>query len=182
MLLADSSAVEFDTVVAASGVLDVLPRVQRLRLAAEHAGRLAHVWADEHSVHVLIGGEHVRTSASNLTSADLEDLRLRGARPAGPPPVAAVAARSSKLPAGTVVEVTRAVDAAGFCQLDGALSTSGRPWPSSKWHSALTGTSSTLSPTACSPRPCRRRSLRSDESTFEAPASRTIRCPHLPPA
>ncbi|MFJ1673206.1 hypothetical protein ACIOK4_44040 [Streptomyces bottropensis] len=87
--------------IADSGVLNILPRVQRLRLPAEHGGRLAHVWVDEHSVHVLIGGEHVRTAASNLTSGDLEELRYavpaRRARPTPSRPAPAVSppARSS---------------------------------------------------------------------------------------
>jgi hypothetical protein len=74
-----ANAVEFDTVIAASGLLSVLPRVQRIKMGAERAGRLAHVWADEHSVHVLIGGELVKTVASNLSATDLHELRLRGA-------------------------------------------------------------------------------------------------------
>ena len=81
-----SSAVEFDTVIAASGVLSVLPRVQRVRMSTADAGRLAHVWADEHSIHILLGGQLVKTVASNLAPADLSELRMRGAAPAGPPP------------------------------------------------------------------------------------------------
>ncbi|MBH1934531.1 IS481 family transposase [Streptomyces sp. AV19] len=121
------NAVEFDTVIAASGVLSVLPRTQRLRIAAKYAGHAAHVWADEFSVHVQIGGEHIRTAASNLTVADLEELRLRGARPAGPPPVAVTAARGKKLAAGAVVELTRAVGGDGFCQLGGQALKVGTP-------------------------------------------------------
>ncbi|MFI9082304.1 hypothetical protein ACIGW8_38870 [Streptomyces sioyaensis] len=74
---------------------------------------------DEFSVHVQIAGEHIRTAASNLTTTDLEELLLRGARPAGPPPVTATAARDQKLAAGAVVELTRLVDGNGFCQLGG---------------------------------------------------------------
>ena len=37
------NAVEFDTVIAASGVLSVLPRAQRLHMAAKYAGYAAHV-------------------------------------------------------------------------------------------------------------------------------------------
>jgi hypothetical protein len=107
------NAVEFDTVIASSGVLNVLPRVQRLRMAPKYAGHPTHVWADEFSIHVQIGGEHVRTTPSNLTAADLEELRLRGARPAGPPPAATSAARGKKLAADAVVELTRSVDGAG---------------------------------------------------------------------
>lgn len=113
------NAVEFDTVIASSGVLSVLPRVQRLRMAPKYAGHPAHVWADEFSVHVQVGGEHVRTAPSNLTAADLDELSLRGARPAGPPSAATTAARDRKLATDAVVELTRTVDGDGFCQLGG---------------------------------------------------------------
>ena len=65
-------------VVARSGLLSVLPRVQRVRMAATHIGQLAHVWADEHSLHIQIGGELVKTVASNLAATDLHELRMRG--------------------------------------------------------------------------------------------------------
>jgi hypothetical protein len=80
-----AGAVEFDTVIAGTGLLSVLPRVQRVKIGAERAGQLAHIWADEHSVHILIDGTLIKTMASNLAPADLNELRLRGARPAGPP-------------------------------------------------------------------------------------------------
>ncbi|MEU1276351.1 IS481 family transposase [Streptomyces sp. NPDC005799] len=112
-------AVEFDTVIAASGLLSLLPRVQRIGLGTALAGQLAHVWADEHSVHILIGGQHVRTVASNLNAENLDELRMRGANPAGPPPTVAIAARNTRLPVGAVIEVIRAVDGAGFCRVSG---------------------------------------------------------------
>ena len=103
--------------------LSVLPRIQRIRTDPEHAGQLAHVWADEHSLHILIGGTLVKTAVSNLAPADLSELRLRGARPAGPPP-AATAARNARLPAGAVIEVDRTVDSSGS-SCSAAL---GSPW------------------------------------------------------
>ncbi|MBN9097950.1 MAG: IS481 family transposase [Pseudonocardia sp.] len=111
-----SNAVEFDTVIAASGVLNVLPRVQRVRMSTTDAGRLAHVWADEHSIHILLGAQLVKTVASNLAPADLAELRMRGAAPAGPPPSSAVA-RNGRLPAGAVIEIDRAVDRDGSLTL-----------------------------------------------------------------
>jgi len=111
-----SNAVEFDTVIAASGVLNVLPRVQRVRMATTDAGRLAHVWADEHSIHILLDAELVKTVASNLAPADLAELRMRGAAPAGPPPSSAVAG-DGRLPAGAVIEIDRAVDRDGSLTL-----------------------------------------------------------------
>ena len=75
-------AVEFDAVIAASGLLAVIPRVQRIRMGAERAGQRAHIWADELSVHVLIGGELIKTVPSSLTAEELAELRMRGASPA----------------------------------------------------------------------------------------------------
>ncbi|WP_327007063.1 IS481 family transposase [Dactylosporangium sp. NBC_01737] len=118
LLPAGVNAVEFDTVIAASGVLNVLPRAQRVKLGLAHAGQLAHVWADEHSVHVLIGGQHVRTVPSSLSTEDIHELRLRGAVPAGPPP-ANPATRNRLLPAGAAVEVDRTVNADGSITLGG---------------------------------------------------------------
>jgi hypothetical protein len=69
--LAGVNAVEFDTVLAVSGVRNVLPRAQRIKMGVVHAGQLAHVWADEHSVHVLIGGQLIRTLPSGLSTDDL---------------------------------------------------------------------------------------------------------------
>jgi hypothetical protein len=113
-----AGAVEFDTVIAGTGLLSVLPRIQRIRMGSQHAGQLAHVWADEHSVHILVSGALVKTAASNLAPADLSELRLRGARPAGPPPAAA-AARNGRLPAGAVIELDRNVDSSGILMLGG---------------------------------------------------------------
>ncbi|TNC28633.1 IS481 family transposase [Amycolatopsis alkalitolerans] len=56
-----AGAVEFDTVIAPSGQLTVLTGVQRIRLGAPRGGQRAHLWADEHSIHVLIDGELVKT-------------------------------------------------------------------------------------------------------------------------
>jgi hypothetical protein len=82
-----------------------------------HIGQLAHVWADEHSIHIQIAGKLVKTVASNLTAADLHEIRLRGASPAGAPPATMAAARNATLPGGAVVEVDRSVDSSGTCQL-----------------------------------------------------------------
>jgi transposase InsO family protein len=118
LLPASVNAVEFDTVIAASGVLSVLPRAQRIKMGPTHAGQPAHVWADEHSVHILIGGQLVRTLPSNLSTQDLHELRLRGAVPAGPPP-ADTATRNRSLPAGAVVEVDRTVNVDGVISIGG---------------------------------------------------------------
>jgi transposase InsO family protein len=112
------NAVEFDAVVAASGLLSVLPQAQRIKMGPDRAGALAHVWADEHSVHILIGGRLVKTVPSALSTQDLHELRLRGAVPAGPPP-ADPAPRNRRLPAGAVIEVDRTVAADGTIGLAG---------------------------------------------------------------
>ena len=118
LLPAGVHAVEFDTVIAASGLLSVLPRVQRIKMGPDRAGQRAHVWADEHSVHVLIDDKHVKTVASALSTEDLHELRLRGATPAGPPPATGVP-RNRSLAGGTVIEVDRTVDASGVIGLGG---------------------------------------------------------------
>jgi transposase InsO family protein len=114
-----AGAVEFDAVIAASGLLSVIPAVQRIRMGADRAGQLAQVWADEHTVHVLIDGQLVRTVPSNLNAEDLQHLAMRGARPAGPPPAPSSPARLNTIPAGTVIELDRALDEGGFAQLAG---------------------------------------------------------------
>jgi hypothetical protein len=40
-------------------VVGVIPSIQRIRVGAERAGQLAHVWVDERSVHISIGGDLV---------------------------------------------------------------------------------------------------------------------------
>jgi hypothetical protein len=115
--------VEFDTVIAGTGLLSVLPRIQRIRMGPQHAGQLAHVWADEHSVHILIGGTLAKTAASNLAPADLGELRLRGARPAGPPPAAAAARNRGFPPARSSRWTARPTAASTSCS-----AAPGLPW------------------------------------------------------
>ena len=94
-------------------------RVQRLKMGPALAGQAARVWADEVTVHVSIGGQLVKTVPSSLDAEDLAELRMRGAAPAGPPPALPAPARADALPAGTVIEVDRAVDANGIADLAG---------------------------------------------------------------
>jgi transposase InsO family protein len=114
-----AGAVEFDTVISPSGVLGVIPAVQRIKMGAERAGQLAHVWADEFSIHVLIGGQLVKTVPSCLDAEDLATLTMRGASPAGPPPAAPAPRKAGALPGGTVIEVDRSVDGNGVADLGG---------------------------------------------------------------
>jgi transposase InsO family protein len=119
VLSPSGEAVEFETVISASGVLSVLPRVQRLKMGLAAAGQVARVWADEATVHVTISGQLVKTVPSSLNAEDLAELRMRGAAPAGPPPAMPAPARAAALPAGTVIEVVRTVDADGNAELAG---------------------------------------------------------------
>ena len=119
VLSPSGGAVEFETVISPAGVLSVLPRVQRLKMGPAMAGQVARVWADEVTVHVSIGGQLVKTVPSILDAEDLAELRMRGAAPAGPPPALPAPARAGALPAGTVIEVDRAVDASGNADLAG---------------------------------------------------------------
>jgi hypothetical protein len=114
-----AGAVEFDTIISPSGVLGVIPAVQRIKMGAQRAGQLAHVWADEFTVHVLIGGQLAKTVPSCLDAEDLAALKMRGASPAGPPPAAPAPARAGALPGGTVIEVDRSVDGDGIADLAG---------------------------------------------------------------
>ena len=119
VLSPSGGAVEFETVISPAGVLSVLPRVQRLKLGPALAGQVARVWADEVTVHVLIAGQLVKTVPSSLDAEHLAELRMRGAAAAGPPPAIPAPARASTLPAGTVIEVDRAIDADGNADLAG---------------------------------------------------------------
>ncbi|PIB03468.1 hypothetical protein B1C81_37120 [Streptomyces sp. HG99] len=119
LLLAPSAgAVEFDTVVAASGHVNLL-RDRRVRVGTRHAGTRAHVWVDEHTVHIFLGGELTKTTVSHLDAEDLHVLTLRGARPAGPPPATAAAQSLTSMPDYTVVEVDRSLDHEGKASLGG---------------------------------------------------------------
>ena len=109
-------AVEFDTVISASGVLNVIPSVQRIRMGAARAGQRARVWANDTDIHIVVDGQLVKTTASHLSPADLATLRMRGARPAGPSPQPGTAALPA---AGAPFEVERTVDVHGGTNLAG---------------------------------------------------------------
>ncbi|WP_280264763.1 hypothetical protein [Nocardia wallacei] len=97
-------------------MVPLIPNVQRIRIGAERAGQRAHVWVDEHTVHILIDGLVVKTAASNLDTDHLRQLSMRGARPAGPPAGRSLE-RDGTLAAGEVVEVERTVDVNGAVDL-----------------------------------------------------------------
>lgn len=64
-------------------------------------------------MHVLIEGHLERTVPSNLSEANLCELRLRDAHPAGPPPAAPAIVRAGDMRAGEAIEIDRAVDSSG---------------------------------------------------------------------
>ena len=117
VLPGSAAAVQFDTVISASGQLNVIPSVQRVRMGAQHAGKRAHVWADELSIHISIDQQVIKTVPSNLHADDLHNLRMRGAHPAGPPPAQATPAGLDQLPAGTAIELDRVLDVEGCALL-----------------------------------------------------------------
>jgi hypothetical protein len=116
-------AVEFEARVLPSGVVTVVSGRQALTVRAGLAGRTLTIWADLHSVHLLLDGHVLRTVASRLLSQDLAFLAMRGARPAGPPPARAALPRrggSPVLAAGQAVEVDRKVQRDGHVLIDGS--------------------------------------------------------------
>ncbi|CAM5671243.1 IS481 family transposase [Streptomyces mordarskii] len=115
LLPSATQAVEFDAVIPASCRLGILPRVQYVRIQPEHVGRRARVWADENTVHVIIDGKVIKSTSSRLDAANLHELSLRGAIPAGPPP--ALVPQPGRPDPDAVIEVDRKVDGSGITQL-----------------------------------------------------------------
>lgn len=66
-----------------------------------------------------MNGEVVKTVPSNLDAEHLHQLKLRGARPAGPPPALPAVDRVGDLPSHQVLEVERTVDPNGWINLAG---------------------------------------------------------------
>ena len=91
---------------------------QQIWIGGDHAGRTIGVWVDTTTIHLTydrLGGAHVKTVPSRLTTTHLTRLRTAGAVPAGPPPVPHTAARGA--PTGAVIEVDRVVSAIGLITL-----------------------------------------------------------------
>ena len=86
------------------------------------AGRTLTVWADLHSIHLLLDGHVLRTVASRLLPQDLAFLAMRGARQAGPrarPGRDPAPRRQPVLAAGQAVEIDRKVHRDGHVFVDG---------------------------------------------------------------
>ena len=80
-----SMAMELDVRIPPSGVVNV-GGIQQLWVGKNHAGRAVTLWMDLISVHVIVDEEVIKTVLSRLTTADLERLTMRGARPSRPTP------------------------------------------------------------------------------------------------
>jgi hypothetical protein len=116
---ATASAVELEFTVPPGGIISLAGH-QQVWLGPAYAGRMATIWADDRSVHVILAGHHLKTVPSRLNANHLHQLRLRGARPAGPPPAAPVLPPGNarrRLPPGTAVEVDRLVQRDGVIQV-----------------------------------------------------------------
>lgn len=73
-----------------SGVVGIAG-IQQLWIGKNHAGKIATLWMDLTSVHVIVDEAVVKTVLSRPTTIDLERLQMRGARPErSAPAVAAV--------------------------------------------------------------------------------------------
>lgn len=116
------AAVEFEVRVPPGGTVIIVAGRQSVSVKQGLAGRTLTVWADLHSIHLLLDGHVVRTVASRLLPQDLAYLAMRGARQAGPEPAkAAIQHRDGKavLPAGQAVEIDRKVHRDGYVTIGG---------------------------------------------------------------
>jgi transposase InsO family protein len=117
-----SAAVEFEARVPPGGDLVIVAGRQHLTVRQGLAGRTLTVWADLHSIHLVLDGHVLRTVASRLLPQDLAYLAMRGARQAGPEPAEAAIGRRDGNPvlaAGQAVEIDRKVHRDGHITVGG---------------------------------------------------------------
>jgi hypothetical protein len=115
-------AVTYEQRIPPSGAFAVAPNGQQLWMGLAWASRTVTVWADQRSVHITADGRHVKTVPSRLTPNQLEQLRMRGARPGGPAPAAPALPRVNgrlAVPTRHGVEVDRSVQRDGWIHLAG---------------------------------------------------------------
>lgn len=144
-----SAAVEFEARVPPGGTVTIVSARQAVTVKQGLAGRTLTIWADLHSVHLILDGYVLPTVASRLLSQDLAFLAMRGARKAGPEPAqAALQHRNGKpLPgAGQAVEIDRKVHRDGHVTFDGEKYQVGTGEAAPPSPCAWTGTSCTPSP------------------------------------
>ncbi|MFZ2176539.1 MAG: integrase core domain-containing protein, partial [Rhodococcus sp. (in: high G+C Gram-positive bacteria)] len=82
---ADARPLEIDLRVPPSGIVDLVG-AQQIWVGKSDSGRTVTLWADLASVHVVLDDDVVKTIVSRLTTADLDRLAMRGARPGRPAP------------------------------------------------------------------------------------------------
>lgn len=106
------TAVEWEAVVPPSGLISIV-QAQQLWMGPAYSGRIVSIWADTRSIHVCLDGHYVKTVRSRLNDEHLRQLRMRGAKPAGPPPAApALPSTNGRrlLPDNLAIEVDRILD------------------------------------------------------------------------
>ena len=116
------AAVEFEVRVSPGGTVIIVSGRQSVSVKQGMAGRTLAIWADLHSIHLLLDGHVLRTVASRLLPQDLAYLAMRGARQTGPEPAkAAIQQRDGRpvLAAGQAVEIDRKVHHDGHVIVDG---------------------------------------------------------------
>jgi hypothetical protein len=131
------AAVEFEIRVPPSGMVTIVSGRQAVTMRQGMAGRTLTIWADLHSVHLILDGHVLRTVASRLLPQDLAFLAIRGPRQAGPEPAqSALQHRDGKpvLGPGQAVEIDRKV------QRDGHVMVSGEKYQVGTGHAGTTVT------------------------------------------
>jgi hypothetical protein len=126
------AAVEFEVRVPPSGMVTVVSGRQAVTMQAALAGRVLTIWADLHSIHLILDGHVLRTVASRLLPQDLAFLAMRGARPAGPPPRC--------WPPGRPSRSTARSTGTGTCRSQAANTRSAPAWPRPRSPCGWTGT------------------------------------------
>ncbi len=81
----EAHPLEIDLRVPPSGLVDLVG-AQQIWVGKSYAGRTVTLWVDLASIHVVLDDDVVKTTVSRLTTADLDRLAMRGARPGRPAP------------------------------------------------------------------------------------------------
>lgn len=128
-------AVEFTRLVPDCGNLSISE--QQIWIGPKWAGREVHLWADTVSVHVTMGGHHLKTVPSRLSTTSLHRLVAEGAVPAGPPPRSPAA--TGLRAADATLELERTVNAAGLVSLADTQFSIGSQFAGERVHIVLAG-------------------------------------------
>jgi hypothetical protein len=81
----EARPLEIDLRVPPSRLVDLVT-AQQIWVGKSYAGRTVTLWADLASIHVVLDDDVVKMTVSRLTTADLDRLAMRGARPGRPAP------------------------------------------------------------------------------------------------